>query len=755
MWAVGPLGFAAPWLLLGLVALPILWILLRAVPPAPIRRRFPGVALLLGLSDDETQTDKTPWWLLLLRMLAVAAAIIAFAGPVLNPEQEDAGEAPILVLLDGGWAEAPTWSARMERVEALLADAARDGRPVAIAQLTSPDAGPITFQSAESWGPRLAGFEPQAWMPSVVMHESFAARLDGAGDFDTFWMADGQSRAGREELLAALEARGEVRAFESPRPVYALEPVRFEDGEVRITGHRLSGAGEAQVTLQAFGRDPAGTERILATANLDFEAGAAQAGTALTLPPELRNRITRLAVAGARSAGAVSLTDDGLRRREVALLAGRQDREGLQLLSPLHYLNQALIPTADIVDGALSDILLANPDVIVMADVAQISEAPDVLEWVEAGGVLLRFAGPRMAAADIGRAAQDPLLPVRLRAGGRSVGGAMSWGEPKTLREFSASSPFFGLEIPEDVSVTAQVLAEPDPALAEATIASLTDGTPLVTRSRVGDGQVILFHVTANAEWSTLPLSGLFVEMLERLAISSRPPVPSAEDLAGTTWQPVQLVSGFGEIEAAGTRAGIAGETLAEAEAGPALPPGLYQGEDRSIALNAVPREAAFTPYIWPARISVEGLDVVRETPLKGFVLMAGLALLMADLIASLWLSGRLTGPRAGGGGAVAGLVLAAVIAQPAEAQDSFALEATGEVVLGYVITGDAALDQTSFEGLRGISRTLFQRTSVEPVDPLPVNIETDELAFFPFLYWPVSATQPTPSPEAYVRLNR
>lgn len=647
MWTIGPLGFAAPLLLVALTALPILWIFLRAVPPAPIRRRFPGVALLLGLTDDETQTDKTPWWLLLLRMLAVAAAIIGFAGPVLNPETEDAGSGPILVLMDGGWAEAPAWNARMERIEALLADASRDGRPVAIAQLTEADAGEITFQAAESWQPRLAGFEPQPWMPDEAAHEAFAARIADVGSFETFWMSDGIARPGRDALLAALEAKGEVRAFESPRSVFALEPVRFEEGEVRLTGHRLSGAGEQTATVNAHGRDPSGVERVLATASLDFVDGAAQAGTALVLPPELRNRITRLQVAGQRSAGAVALTDDGLRRREVALMAGRSDREGLELLSPLHYLEQALVPTADLIDGAMSDILLANPDVIVLADVAQVSEAPDVLSWVEQGGVLLRFAGPRLAAADLGRETEDPLLPVRLRVGGRSIGGAMSWGEPKTLRPFSAGSPFFGLPIPEDVSVNAQVLAQPDPELAERTIATLADGTPLVTRKRVGSGQVILFHVTANAEWSTLPLSGLFVEMLERMAISSRPAVPTAEDLAGTIWSPEQHLTGFGEVEPAGVSAGVPGEVLAQATVGPDLPPGLYSGEDRTIAINAVPREATFGAQAWPARIAVEGLDVIRETPLKGFVLMAGLALLLIDLLASLWLSGRLTGPRA------------------------------------------------------------------------------------------------------------
>ena len=85
---IGPVGFAAPWLLVALAALPVLWFILRAVPPAPIRRRFPGVALLLGLSDDDTVTDRTPWWLLLLRMLAVAALIVGLAGPVLNPQAD-------------------------------------------------------------------------------------------------------------------------------------------------------------------------------------------------------------------------------------------------------------------------------------------------------------------------------------------------------------------------------------------------------------------------------------------------------------------------------------------------------------------------------------------------------------------------------------------------------------------------------------------------------------------------------------------
>ncbi|WP_095588415.1 DUF4159 domain-containing protein [Actibacterium ureilyticum] len=755
MWILGPIGFTAPWLLIGLAALPILWFLLRAVPPAPIRRRFPGVALLLGLSDDETQTDKTPWWLLLLRMLAVAAAIIGFAGPVLNPQVEQEGEGPLLVLIDGTWAGARDWNRSMARVAETLDEATRGARPVAVVNAANlPEDGALAFQAANSWQSRLPGIRPQPWAPDA---DGLAAWADGlAGRFDTLWLSDGVDHPGRANTLDALRARGAVRVYESPRPVYALRPVQFQDGQIQATVLRARAGRAAAVTVAAIGPDPNGIERDLARVEVEFDAAATEGTVDIVLPPELRNRITRFAVAGQNSAGAVALTDDSLKRREVALIAGRDGREGLELLSPLHYLRQALVPTADLIDGDLQAVVQANPDVIVLADVATLSqtESDALQDWLDGGGLLLRFAGPRLAASDVSRDAEDPLMPVRLRAGGRNVGGAMSWGEPKTLRPFDETSPFFGLDIPADVAVSAQVMAQPGPELAERVIAALSDGTPLVTRKRAGQGQVVLFHVTANAEWSTLPLSGLFVQMLERLAVSTRPAEPVAEDLTGTTWQVEAVLDGFGDLQDAGTLPGVAGETLVTGAVGPDRRPGLYAGEDRRIAVNVIGAEQALAPATWPADVPVEGLAVVRETPLKGALLAAALILLAVDILASLWLTGRLRGQRA------AAMALAAAMLVPpqtgrAQSDDALAIQATSEVVLAHVITGDDRVDRIAQAGMRGLSEKLFQRTSIEPAEPIAVDLETAELSFFPFLYWPVTQDQPLPSATAYARLNR
>ena len=753
MWTLGPIGFAAPWLLLGLVLLPVLWLLLRAVPPAPIRRRFPGVALLLGLADDQTETDKTPWWLLALRMLAVAAAIVAFAGPVLNPQQRQPGTGPLLILIDGTWVDARDWPRRIDRARALLAEAGREGRPVAVLRLTDRPEIPA-FQAAGAWEGRLAALAPHPWLPFDL--GPWASALPGGG-FDSFWLSDGLDHPGRAALLSALEGRGRVRVFESPRPVLALRPAGFKDGAVQLTALRLPAADAVSVEVSARGLDPAGIERELARVPLAFDSGAAEATIALSLPPELRNRVARFELAGVRSAGAVTLADDSLKRRKVALIAGRAGREQLQLLSPTHYLRQALEPVADLIDGTLSDVLLANPDVIVLADVARLTqtEQDGLLDWLDGGGLLLRFAGPQLAASDISRMAEDPLMPVRLREGGRTVGGAMSWGEPKTLAPFAEGSPFHGLPVPPEVSVTAQVLAQPDPDLGGRTIAALADGTPLVTRKAVGQGQVVLVHVTANAEWSSLPLSGLFVQMLERLAVSTRPAAPGAAELEGQVWVPEVVLDAFGVPSDAGERPGVQGELLAGGRPGPNLLPGLYAGADRRVALNAVAAETGFSAALWPARIAVEGLDTQEEQALKGAFLAGALALLVLDVLAALWVSGRL-GNRIG---AVRGalVVLAALTLAPdARAQDAdrFAIEATSAVHLAYVETDDPQVNRVAEAGLRGLGLRLRERTSVEPGAPMALNLETDELTFFPFLYWPVTASQPLPSAEAYARLN-
>jgi hypothetical protein len=411
---------------------------------------------------------------------------------------------------------------------------------------------------------------------------------------------------------------------------------------------------------------------------------------------------------------------------------------------------------------------------------------------VKRGGVLVRFAGPRLENGG------DELLPVPLRVGGRALGGALSWSTPQPLGPIEDKSLFAGLTVPKEVTVNRQVLADPGMLGPDVAVwARLGDGTPLVTQRKLGDGQIILFHVTANSDWSNLPLSGLFVEMLRRISALGTGVAESEDGAAATTGgeaaadapavlPPLQTLDGFGTLKPPPPTAQPIPATHVH-DLVPSLdhPPGYYGSGGAPRAVNVLSAKSALAPLpALPAGAERLSYESEGAKPLKSWLLLTALALLFADIIAVILLQRGGLGmarprPRAPAAAAtIAGLavgltaLLAAtphVNAQQAPemategarstaAADEKALEATSKVTLGYVLTGDAAVDEISRLGLDGLGRLLAVRTAVEPGRPMGVNILTDEIAFYPVLYWPVLPdAEPLPEPtlakiDAYMK---
>ena len=589
------------------------------------------------------------------------------------------------------------------------------------------------MRDAGEWVERLAGLAPRAWAPDrAAWAEWFAGREEA---FETLWLADGIGHGGEAELAAALLEHGPVTLVAPPATALALTPPRLEDGRASwSTCSAVPGELARPVGVTAIGPDPNGVERVLGAATGELPAGAGAVELALDLPVELRNRVGRVQLADGRSAAGVALADDTVRRRKVGLLSGRAGSEAQDLVDPLHYLRNALEPFAEVIEAPLGEMLKAAPDVLVFADVGGLGEAEraELVPWIEAGGLLLRFAGPRLAQSGAGQLEEDPLLPVRLRAGGRSLGGAMSWGAPRRLQPFPEDSPFAGLPVPADVDISSQVMAQPDPDLPERVLASLEDGTPLVTGKPLGEGRVVLFHVTANADWSRLPLSGLFVQMLERLTQSAGGLAPTAETLEGTTWTPLQLMNGFGELEAASMVAGVPGERLAEARPSPETPPGIYASGERRAALNVMRAGDELAPLAaLPEGVLVETLERAGGDPPRPVAARPGAeparGRRAGDACASP--AGSAGASRTAAQGAA--LILAAVAAgrrppprrrTPVRRGGALRGEPDGARLCCHRQPAGRRAQRGRAARPR---RTLFDRTAIEPADPVAVDLET------------------------------
>ena len=502
---------------------------------------------------------------------------------------------------------------------------------------------------------------------------------------------------------------------------------------------------EAAVSVTALAAD----NRAVARAEGVFETGETEARLTARLPLDLRNRIARVVLDGPTSAGLVHLTGGQWARPRVGLVEPEGGRDGQPLLSDRHYAREALADSAELVTGDLQSILETEPAALILTDAANARD-PALESFLEAGGLVIRFAGPRLAAGP------DGVLPVRLRQGGRLFGGAMAWDEPQGLAPFADDSPFAGLAIPDEATVERQVLAEPGPALDARVWARLEDGTPLVTADRRGEGWVVLYHVTAGPDWSSLPLSGLFPAMLERtlaLAGGSPPPAPSAG-----AWRLERVLTGDGVLEdPTGEADPIPADAFAGARASAATPPGIWTLGAASVALNVVRSDDTLDPISrsLPGAV-VETRGARGEVRFAGPLLAAAILLLIADTLIALALAGRL--PRlsrgAGTAGVLAAVLGAGLLGPGAEAQESEDLARALEVRLAYVVTGDARVDALSRAGLAGLSRESTRRSAVEPAEPAAVNIESDEILFFPLLYWPVSQDAPALSEDAAEKVS-
>ncbi len=746
----GALTFLAPWALAAAVALPVLWWLLRVTPPSPRLVRFPAVRLLFGLTAREETPARTPWWLILLRLLLAALLILAIAHPVINADTRAAGAGPLLVVVDDGWAAARQWQRRQAALATLLDQADRSQRPVILVTTApSADGEPIRVSDLMSAGDARAvaqAMAPKPWPADRGGTAKALRQIERAAGMRVVWLSDGIDSPGAHELGRRLRMFGMTEIFIDPPVARArvLLPPHAGDRDFAPRLRRASAGIEERVWIRAS--DSGG--RTLARQQAVFPAGAHEAIAVFDLPSELRNRVARLDLEDEASAAAVALIDERWRRRPVGVVTGGE-AEVTPLLSGRHYAEKALAPFVELRQGSVDELLARTLAITLLPDGARPTarELARLEDWVSKGGVLVRFAGPNLSQAP------DALLPVRLRSGGRQLGGALSWTAPMTLAPFPDNGPFAGLPIPPDVRVTTQVLAEPEMDLNAKTWARLTDGTPLVTAERRGEGWLVLVHTTGSPSWSNLPMSGLFVDMLRRLVSLSQ---GVADTEADGRLAPAELLDGLGRLRPpVAAVAALDGDDIVSTVPSPKHPPGLYGDDATRRALNLGPAVADLRPLDVPSGMMATTYDHARrEIDLKPWLLAAVLVLAVLDMAIALALRGLL-GRRAATA-AMAGLLLLPVTGGRSQARqdEAAALEAALNTRLAYVRTGDPTTDEISEAGLAGLTRVLERRSTVVMAQPMGVDIESDALLFFPLLYWPITDGQAPPSAAAAQKLN-
>ncbi|MEM9287915.1 MAG: DUF4159 domain-containing protein [Pseudomonadota bacterium] len=752
MLALGPIAFLNPWLLTGLILLPLAYIIIRAIPPAPRRYFFPATWLTRELDTNAADVKATPWWLILMRLLLLGLIITALAHPVLPPQQQLARTGPAVIVVDNDWATAPDWPSRREALLGLLSQLESQGRQASLATTAAPvDGWPeaLELETPATLAEKIRAMAPSPWMPDYETALDLAMPLLAQADASVFYLSSGLNFGGAGDFISKLSAEAPLDiAVDSDAGLRQIAFAAVKPSPKGFAFLLIRGEEAPALTVTLVAKDGGGL--VLASQQVEFKTGQVRYDGDFSIPAQLRGRAASLSVEGVRSAAATYVLDARSHRPLVGLIDTPANRGTAPFQSPLFYLGRALSPYATLERGSVDTVLKASPAIIMLPDQGRLPGAQqEVLSrWVDAGGVLVRFAGPNMLADD--GHVSDPLLPVRLRTQPRIIGGSLSWSNALGVSDFDESSPFAGIQIAEDVRVERQALARSS-SLGSGTVWSkLSDGTPLVSAAPRGTGQLVLFHTTADPQWSNLALSGTFVEMLQRLLYlaSSGQALPSgaAEPMLMT-----QFLTGRGRLSAPPERiANTKYSAPLSKAAGPDNPPGLYENSVGRVAVNLAsaagpisPRTELLSIKAATGSLPVRDVNGILDRSLQPLIYHIIIILVLADILACLWLRGGFQAPKrlaqrlVKAAGAAAGL--AAVMSSPdTQAQETPIAQLAANVRLACLETGVAAVDELCLDGVDGLARQLNLRTSVWTGPTQLVRASQENLGLFPILFWPL-----------------
>ncbi len=538
--------FLDPLVLLGLAAaaIPVLLHLLNLRRPKKVD--FSSLAFVKELQKSTMQRVKIKQWLLLLlRILAVASLVMAFARPTLTGSAAGTVGARVptsaalvidnslsMTLRDGQG----QYLAQAKELAAGIAEDLQEGDEAFIVT-TAGEAG-----SAAPYRGRIAAQEALAEIetaPGAVPLSRAAARAARLLDEEAthpnrvlYLLSDAQASTLADSLAAVLPENVPVRLLPIGERAHANVAVTEVEVESRIV--EAGQPVQIAATLRNFSDETLSSyvaslflgETRVAQATAEALPAGASAVVRFTATPQQRGWLPgRVEIEGDDFEG-----DDVRffalhvpRVRRVLIVQGEGERTDYVELALSSELTEGRVAfdAETIPEGRLPGTALSAYDAVVLVGPRDLSsgERSALQRYVEGGGGLLFFPNARPQAAEY-----DALFEAL--GGGAVTGFSGTRGGERPVASFERvdlEHPLF--EGVFDEGREEATLEEPSVTYAmdyaprsgtEQTLIELSNGRPFLQEIRHGRGAAFVMAVAPDLAWSDLPTRGLFVPLLYR-----------------------------------------------------------------------------------------------------------------------------------------------------------------------------------------------------------------------------------------------
>ena len=481
------------------------------------------------------------WFLLMLRLAALALIVLAFTRPLWNtadaPIALGQGAREVVVLLDTSYSMGygPRWAAAMDAARTVVSGLGASDRASIVtfgsgteillrntAEHSALNAAVASAKPAAS----ATRYAPALKVAGSLLAESQLPRREVVliSDFQrTGWRGQEGSSLPAGATLTTVPIQGTSDRPNLSVTTVSLQRSRFANQERVTVTVGITNRSETAVTNQPVTLEAGGLQVAARTFSVEGGASTSVSFDAVT-------------IAGRNYKGTVRLGED-------ALAADNAFHFVVSPSEPVHvvlvdrgggsslYVGQALTigdaPKFDMVTRQpenLSDDDLRRTSLVVLNDVSVTSPlARRLHKFVDGGGGLLMSAGARAAwPRDVDLLPATIGNPVDRTRGDTARVGGIEFGHP-VFETFRA--PRSG----DFTSVRVYGYRNLSPAAGAQVLARFDAGPPAVVERRVGAGRVLLWASSFDQSWTDLPLKPVFLPFVHRAATHLVAYVPSQQ----------------------------------------------------------------------------------------------------------------------------------------------------------------------------------------------------------------------------------
>jgi|GEM_PF-6796739 len=770
------LSFISPQILWCLFLLPLLWLVFKAIPPQPKMLNLPTARFLVGLETENAASDKLPWWLKLLRVILFAAIIIAAAAPYIKPHEDISikGES-LAIIFENSWAAAPHSDAQKDRALSLIALAEQQKKTILLIKTIADHEkqSRITLTTPSEARSMVEHIKLYPWKANhVSLLQDLKDNTDKLKAAKTFhWLGHGYDDGDLQSNIAYINKLGKVDYYKPDDNDTALAIKRALNAEGRESHKsiQIDGAfNDNKKALRITAKDQ--FNNVLSFLTLkDIKNNSDTDISALWDGIEMQDIAPSYLQAGTfKHAASVRYISANIIKQRVGIATANNtiNREESPLIQSLYYLSKAVEGKAPYNIAPIDNLITWKATLIIIPENYALSanDTQTLTDWVENGGTLLRFPPD----ANIKQQSKT-MMPVELLDDERNIAGRLDWQDPLTLGAIPEDSPLSGIAEDKTLEIKRQILATPAMSNTAASWALASDGTPLITAKDLGSGRIVLIHTQAKPGWSNLPLTGFFINTLHRIIdistgarISIDRNTALSTDLENASFTPYKVINANGDLIAPPNE--LNAQTLQNIQSKPlshSLWPGIYRSKNAEIIVNLGDKiNAIRTIYPQQLKASIKPYIKERNVNLLPYFIALIICLILAEWLSVAILTGFTPMFKKTTAKPLSTLLLiglsclvfsSAALAQTDEGSDE--AQRANSLNLAYIKSNNPIIDSMAEKGLRYVANALEGRTALYDVKVMGVSLASDELAFYPVLYWPF--TSAALRDEEYAALNK